>query len=56
MADVEQTKNIMPFVTCAVSCDQNVCDLVFGANVPYLNLGVQIESVKQPIKRNSVGS
>ena len=56
MADVEQTKKIIPFVTFEASFGQNVCDLVFGVNVPYLNLGVQIESVKQPIKRNSVGS
>ena len=55
-ADVEQTKKIMPFVMYEVSFGQNVCDLVFGVNVPYLNLGVQFDSVKQPIKRNSVGS
>ena len=30
MADVEQTKMIIPFVTYAVSFGQNVCDLVFG--------------------------
>ena len=56
MADVEQTKKIIPFVSYEVSFGQNVCDLVFGVNVPYLNLGVQFDSVKQPIKRNSVFS
>ena len=55
MADVEQTK-IISFVTCEVSFGQNVCGLVFGVHVPYLNLGVQIDSVKQPIQSNSVGS
>ena len=29
---------------------------VFGVNVPDLDLGVQIDSTKQPIKSNSVGS
>ena len=56
MADVEQTKKIVPLVTCEVSLCQYVCDLVFGVNVSDLNLGVQVDSVKQPIKRNSVGS
>ena len=56
MADVEQTKKIIPFVTCEVSFGQNVCGLVFGVHVPYLNLGVHIDSVKQPIQSNSVGS
>ena len=56
MADVEQSKKVIPFVTCEVSFGQSVCDLVFGVTSPNLNLGVQIDSVKQPIKRNSVGS
>ena len=56
MADVEQTRKIIPLVTCEVSFVRNVCDLVFGVNAPYLHLGVRIDSVKQPIKRNSVGS
>ena len=30
--------------------------LVFGVDILDLNLGVQIDSVKRPIKRNSVGS
>ena len=41
MADVEQTKKIVPFVTCEVSLCQYVCDLVFGVNVSDLNIGVQ---------------
>ena len=35
---------------------QYVCELVFGVNVFDLDLGVQINSIKQPIKSNSVGS
>ena len=30
--------------------------MVFGVNVFDLDLGVQIDSIKQPIKSNSVGS
>ena len=52
MADVEQTKKIIPFVTCEVSSSQYVCDLVFGVNEPDLNLGIKIDySVEQPIKK-----
>ena len=35
---------------------QYVCELVFGVNVFDLDLWVQIDSIKQPIKSNSVGS
>ena len=35
---------------------QHVCELFFGVNVFDLDLGVQIDYIKQPIKRNSVGS
>ena len=34
----------------------NVCELVFGVNVFDLDLGIQIDSIKQPIKSNFVGS
>ena len=54
MADVEQIKKIVQFVTCEVSFGQDVCGLVFGVNVPDLNLGIQIDSVKQQIQSNSV--
>ena len=56
MADVEHTKKIIPFVTCDVTFCQYVCHLVFGVNVPDLNLRIQFDSVKQPINRNSSGS
>ena len=47
---------MIPFITCEISLCQNVCELVFGVNVFDLDLGVQIDSIKQPIKSNSVGS
>ena len=42
MADVEQTQKMIPFITCDISLCQYVVDL-----------GVQIDSIKQPIKSNS---
>ena len=56
MADVEQTQKIVPFITCEISMCQCVCELVLGVNVFDFDLGVQIDSIKQPIKSNSVGS
>ena len=47
---------MIPFITCEVSLCQYVCELVFGVNVFVLDLRVQIDCVKQPIKSNSVGS
>ena len=35
---------------------QHVCELVFGVNICDLDFWVRVDSVKQPIKRNSVGS
>ena len=43
MADVEQMKKIVTFVTCEMTFHQNVCELMFGVNVPNLNLRVQID-------------
>ena len=37
MADVEQMKKIVPFVTCEIAFGQNVCKLMFGVDVPDLN-------------------
>ena len=33
---------------------QMICDLVFGVDIPNLNFGIQIETIKQPIQSNSV--
>ena len=57
MADVTQITKIVPIITCEVNFCQNVCDLVFGGvDVLDLNLGVQINSVTQQVKSNSVDS
>ena len=55
MADIEQSQQMIPFITCETALCQDVCKLVLGVNVFDLNLGVQIDSIKQPIKSNSVG-
>ena len=36
MADVEQMKKIVPFVTCEITYGQYVCEFVFGINVSNL--------------------
>ena len=45
MANVEQTQQMIPFVTREISPGQNVCVLVFGVDVFDLNLEVQIDSI-----------
>ena len=55
MANIERTQKMIPFITCEVSLGQYVRELVFGVNVLDLDLGIQIDSIKQPIKSNSVG-
>ena len=40
MADVEQMKKIVLFVTSEITFGQNVCEVMFGVNVTDLNLGV----------------
>ena len=54
-ADIEQMEKIVPLITCESVLCQYVCELVFGANKFDLDSGVQVDSVKSPIKRNSVG-
>ena len=56
MADVEQIEKTFPFITCAIAFAQNVCELVFGVNILNLDLGIQIDPFKQPIRSNPVGS
>ena len=46
MADVEQLKKIVPFVTCEITFGQNVCELMFGINVSNLNFRIKITPVK----------
>ena len=40
MADVEQMNKIVPFVTYVIAFGQNVCELMFGVDVPDLNFGI----------------
>ena len=56
MADVKQTQKMIPFITCEVSLGQCVCELVLGVNTFDLDFGVQINSIEQLFKSNSVGS
>ena len=42
MDDVEQMKKIVPLITCEITFGQYVCQLMFGVDVPNLNLGFQI--------------
>ena len=56
MADVEQVKKTVPFVTCEIAFGQNVCELMFGVDVPDLNFEIWVSPIKQPIQSNSVGS
>ena len=41
-ANVEQTKKIVPFVTCEIAFCQNVCELMFGVDVSNLNFRIKI--------------
>ena len=56
MANIKQGQQMIPFITCEISLCQDVCKLVLGVYVFNLNPGVKIDSIKQPIKSNSVSS
>ena len=56
MIDVKQMKKFVTIIACDIASCQCVFMLVSGVNIPNLNFGVQIHSVKQPFKFNSVGS
>ena len=56
MADVEQLKKIVPFVTCEITFGQNVCELRFVLNVSKLNFRIKINQVKHPIEKQLCGS
>ena len=47
---------MIPFITCEISLCQDVCKLVLGVDAFDLDFRVQIDSIEQPIKSNSVGS
>ena len=45
----EQTKKMTPFITRGAAFGQHVSKLVLGVKIFHLDLGVQIDSVTQPI-------
>ena len=47
---------MVPFIACEMSFCQNVFELMLGVNIPDPDLWIQINSVKQAIKCNLVGS
>ena len=54
---LHKTKKMVRLITCEVTFGQHVSKLVLGVNIFDLDFGVEIvDSVKQPIQRNSVGS
>ena len=55
MANIKQSQQMIPFITCETALCQDVCKLVLGVKKFDLNFGIQIDSIKQPIKSNSVG-
>ena len=48
-------EKIVPLIRCEIALCQYVCELVFGFDILDLDFGAQVDSVKQPFKRNSVG-
>ena len=42
MADIEQMKKNIPFVTCEITFGQYVCELAFGVNVTDLFFGSKL--------------
>ena len=55
MADIEQTQQMIPLVTCEIPLLRMSGKLVFGVDVLDLDFWVQVNSIEQSIKRNSVG-
>ena len=55
MANIKQSQQMIPFITCETAFGQYVSELVPGFNIFDLNLGIKINSIKQPVKSNSVG-
>ena len=56
MANIKQGQQMIPFITCEIPLCQDVCKLVLGVDVFDLDFGVQIDSIEQPVKSNSMGS
>ena len=54
--DTAQKQKVVPLISRETSFGQNVSELVFGDNIFDLDLVVQVGSVKQPVKSNTVSS
>ena len=54
--DFQQSKKMVPLITHETTFGEQVSKLVLGVNIFDSDLGVQVESAKQPALRNSVGS
>ena len=54
IANVEQVEKVIPPITREIALCQYVCELVFEVHVFDLDLWVEVDSVEEPIKRNSV--
>ena len=52
MADVKQGQQMIPLIACETSFGQNVSKFIFGVDAFDLDFGIQIDSIKQPIKWN----
>ena len=53
--DVQQMEKMIPLIAGEFTFGQHVCELFSGVHLFDLDLWVQIDSVRQPIQRNSVG-
>ena len=54
---LKDMQQVVPLITRAtVFCCQDVCGLVFGFDILDLDFWVQVDSVKKPVKSNSVGA
>ena len=42
MANIEQSQQMIPFITCEIPFCQDVCQMVLGVDVFYLDLRVKI--------------
>ena len=51
--DIQQTKKMLPLITCEASFGYHVSKVALGVSTFDLNLWVHVNSVTQPIKRNS---
>ena len=49
-------QKITPIITRETALSQQICELVFGVKIFDLDLGVQVDSVQQPILCDSMGS